>query len=78
MFLVSESFFEQFDAANGRVEVKEDCERKSQTYNDDPRHEAVEARLNNVGPNLLKMLSKPCLKDKGRKRVIFVLHYLLK
>ena len=52
VFLVSESFLEKFNATNGRMEVKENCQRKGDTHNDDPRHEAIKGGLDDVGSNL--------------------------
>lgn len=47
-----EDLLEEFDAADGRVEVEEDGQGEGHSLDDDPRHEAVESGLHNVGSHL--------------------------
>ena len=47
------NLFEQFHKDDSRVEVEEDCQWKSHPLDDDPRHEAVEVCLNEIGFHLL-------------------------
>jgi hypothetical protein len=54
MFFISEDFLEKLDATNSRMEVKEDCQWKSDSLNGDPRHEAVKAGLHYVSTDLWK------------------------
>ena len=47
---------EQFNAADGRMEVEEDGQWEGHPLDDDPWHEAVECCLHNVGSHLAKQI----------------------
>jgi hypothetical protein len=47
------NFFEELGANYSRMEVKENCQRKSDALNDDPRHESKKVGFNEAGSNLI-------------------------
>ena len=55
LLFLRENLLEELDEDHGRVEVKEYCQWKCHSLDDDPRHKTVEIGLNQIGPHFLNL-----------------------